>query len=187
MYELPHPRLSGRQVNLGAFVDAESYLSEVALERGRSIGVSLGGIYREQLSRGRLGARAHSMDSIVTRAEARGRVLISIDLNQPLDPQFTAIKKELGKAQSQARARPDHYELALRLLDARSADRQQQATWKEIESVISNEHGRKTLTSLQLKRKHRDAVRLQKRFLKPYYHHPIKQPRQRDCESSHDE
>jgi hypothetical protein len=115
------------------------------------------------------------LESFEWRARARGRIIVSIDPRQPLEPQFTAIRKELTKPRSRARARTDTYELALRLLDARSTDRQQQPpTWREIESLISKEHGRKHLTSLHLQRKRYEAIRLQQRFLQPLYQLPIK-------------
>jgi len=177
MYDLINPRYPATEVKRGAFVETEEYFTAIGFAAGKENWLSraMGCAVLRVPGEKRLvrGASANSMHSFSLRADARGRILISIDPLQPLEPQFADIRRELAKSQSHARARTDKYELALRLLDARSTDRQQGiATWKEIESVISNEPFRKTLTKIQLKRKHRHALTLQTKFFKPYYHVP---------------
>jgi len=181
MYELVNPRCWAADLNQEVFFEAEPYFTEIAFQVAREAwsaerspklqGAAILHVPGEK-RRGRLALRAYSLDSFNVRAEARGHVLVSLDPLQPLEPQFVNIKKELEKekeAKVKARARVDTYELALRLLDARSRDSGEPEDWKEIQRVITKEPHRGTLTKTHLQRKHRDALKLQKKFVSPFY------------------
>ena len=179
MYMLVDPRCSAAGLNRGVFVEDEIYFTEIGFQAARAkwLENAIGAVVPRVPGEARRG-RANSMHSFIVRAEARGRVLASLDLSQPLEPQFLEIKKELKmkeeekkeeeeKVKVRARARVNQYELALRLLDARS--KEEPEDWTEIKRVISKEQHRGAFTCANLQRKHRDALKLQQKFLRPYY------------------
>lgn len=172
LFDMLSPSLLSTEVNQSVFFESDHYLTEDSFKAAqtayfsKAIGKVVARLPGEK-QRGRLGMRANSMHSFTARVDARGKTLVSIDPSQPLEPQLKAIRKQIEKKSAPLRIRADQFELALRLIDARSEDREPKPTWKEITAVISKEKGLGHLTPETLLRKHRTALQHQSRLIKP--------------------